>query len=300
MNKGISVILFTHNQSDYVQERLISIEKQTLQPNELIIVDDGSTDDTVEEILKFLDNSSLANITKIVPYPVETGKASGRWKHLLDAKYEFTWLIEGDDSSDATFLELSHDLLIKNATAGFSWCWSNFVDERGNHLGRDVDFLISKPNQGSEMNFIKESGLHLGSKILRESLYLFNPFPNLCANLFRTKILLGVFSEFEFEISNLRLAADWFVYAKILEKNDLVVNANALNVFRRHLSANTYRMNLIEHFSEFRYMQTLIETTLGGLNTTNKIRQLEWANHVSSNLGISFNERRPENYESTS
>ncbi|MDD3619211.1 MAG: glycosyltransferase, partial [Desulfobulbaceae bacterium] len=42
----ISVIIPTHNRGPFLQQAVRSVCSQTLSPAELIVVDDGSTDDT--------------------------------------------------------------------------------------------------------------------------------------------------------------------------------------------------------------------------------------------------------------
>ena len=50
----ISIALCTHNGSEFLSEQLKSIQFQTHQPNEIIICDDDSTDDTIKIIHEFL------------------------------------------------------------------------------------------------------------------------------------------------------------------------------------------------------------------------------------------------------
>lgn len=52
---SISIAMCTYNGARYVEEQLDSIINQTLPPNEIVVCDDGSTDDTagiVEKILR--------------------------------------------------------------------------------------------------------------------------------------------------------------------------------------------------------------------------------------------------------
>ena len=49
----ISVAMCTYNGERYIREQLDSINNQTVQPNEIVICDDGSTDDTISIIKEF-------------------------------------------------------------------------------------------------------------------------------------------------------------------------------------------------------------------------------------------------------
>ena len=55
-HKSISVIIATYNGSKYIRQQLDSILDQTLKPDEIIICDDNSTDDTVSIIKPYLNN----------------------------------------------------------------------------------------------------------------------------------------------------------------------------------------------------------------------------------------------------
>lgn len=52
MNKKISICIAIYNGEKYIKEQIESILFQTIQPNEIIISDDNSTDKTIEIIKK--------------------------------------------------------------------------------------------------------------------------------------------------------------------------------------------------------------------------------------------------------
>ena len=55
MTPVVSVIVTTYNQAPYIGPALESVFTQTRQPDEVIVVDDGSTDETPELIAPYRD-----------------------------------------------------------------------------------------------------------------------------------------------------------------------------------------------------------------------------------------------------
>jgi glycosyltransferase involved in cell wall biosynthesis len=51
----VSIALCTHNGGEFLNDQLKSIQYQSLQPNEIIICDDNSSDNTLEIISQFSD-----------------------------------------------------------------------------------------------------------------------------------------------------------------------------------------------------------------------------------------------------
>ncbi len=49
----VTVYVTNHNYGSYIEESLQSIKNQEFQDFELIIIDDGSTDDSLEKIEKY-------------------------------------------------------------------------------------------------------------------------------------------------------------------------------------------------------------------------------------------------------
>ena len=63
-NKTISVVMCTYNGGKYIREQLDSIVLQTCQPYEIIIQDDGSTDDTMDIVAEYAQRYPIIRITK--------------------------------------------------------------------------------------------------------------------------------------------------------------------------------------------------------------------------------------------
>lgn len=291
MSRTTTCFVFFHNQVDYVASRLESVIKQTLIPDEIRIIDDGSSDGTKPEIIRCISGYDDIIKSKIsfYSYNEATGKASGRWQHLLNAKTDLIWLVEGDDCNYLSFLEKMSSKFESENNLVLTWCWSDFIDSKNKLLGQDPDFLTSKPDNGEDISFIKKHGIHIGSEIVRNNLIYFNPFPNLGANLFLTSALQSVIKMNWKEISTLKIAADWLIYSEILRMGNLYILTEPLNMFRRHSNAHSIKSNSLEHLSEFDFMQSRTILLSESLHVSRVQNQIKWRNHVAGNLSIPLN-----------
>lgn len=59
----VSVAIITYNGASFIEEQLVSILNQTVKPDEVIISDDGSTDETVELIKKIMNDYADSGIS---------------------------------------------------------------------------------------------------------------------------------------------------------------------------------------------------------------------------------------------
>lgn len=93
---AVSVVIPAHNAADHIERAVNSALRQTLSPEEVIVIDDASSDDT-EARLQAIDDSRLVVLHRQVPGPggyaarnAGVDSASGRWIAFLDADDEWT------------------------------------------------------------------------------------------------------------------------------------------------------------------------------------------------------------------
>src|SRR5690606_28477615 len=95
ISKMISIITTVKNGSKYILETLDSIKNQTYQEFEHIVVDDGSTDNTVQILEDFLERNPNYKLSVFQPGNLGRGKAL----NYAVSKANFDWvaIIDADD-----------------------------------------------------------------------------------------------------------------------------------------------------------------------------------------------------------
>lgn len=104
----ISVIITAYNVSVYIKECIDSVLQQTLQDFEIIIVEDKSTDNTLE-IIKSIKDDRI----KIVENDINLGAGKSRQVGIDNAAGDYIIFLDGDDYIDQHFLKTLYDEAIK-------------------------------------------------------------------------------------------------------------------------------------------------------------------------------------------
>lgn len=93
MDEKISIIMTSYNYAKYIQEAIISVKNQTYTNWELIIIDDASSDNSVEIIEKYLSDPRV----KLVINEKNLGLAKTLQKGISYAEGKWLAFLESDD-----------------------------------------------------------------------------------------------------------------------------------------------------------------------------------------------------------
>src|SRR5262249_1200992 len=123
-----TVVIATYNGARYVDTTLRSALEQTLRDFEILVVDDGSTDDTVGHVRAFSDpRLRLLERTH--------GGAPAAWNAAVEvAGGHFIALLDHDDLWTPTKLEGHLKSFKANPTAQATFSWSGSIDEHGRRI----------------------------------------------------------------------------------------------------------------------------------------------------------------------
>lgn len=123
----VSVIIPSYNYGRFLREAIQSVLDQTLRPHEVIVVDDGSTDESLEILRSFGDSINFIEQSN-------QGVAAARNKGAEMAAGEFVAFLDADDYWHREKLEKQIEKFRGDAELGFVHCGITNVDEKGTAL----------------------------------------------------------------------------------------------------------------------------------------------------------------------
>ncbi len=131
----VSVIIATYNRAHLVGRAIRSVFNQTYQDFELIVVDDGSTDDTEQVIKGFSDDRlryiQLGERSGGAAFPRNTGLKTARGEYIAILDSDDTWLDKDKLKEQVEFLDAHPDYVLVGTN-------SVVVDESGHELTRSL------------------------------------------------------------------------------------------------------------------------------------------------------------------
>ncbi len=108
----VSLIIVNYNGAGLIANCLHALENQTFQDFEIIIVENGSTDNSLEVINSFLSESPIGSRTNVVALNRNLGFAGGNIEGLKYASGKFIALLNNDTEPRESWLqELYHAML---------------------------------------------------------------------------------------------------------------------------------------------------------------------------------------------
>lgn len=222
---SVTAIVPNYNHAQFLENRIRSICAQTLPPRELIILDDASTDDSVERI------NSLAKRIGDLPFRLEisqinSGNVFKQWeKGIRLASGDLIWICESDDFCSPSFLaSLAVHFIDPSVMLGFGKV--QFANAAGIFLpGLDDYRESSAPGQWNAVN-ISEACQWFDGPFGRR-----NVIPNVGGCLFRRQ---EIEPEVWDQVQKFTVCGDWYLYAFLSRAGRIAYEPSAVSYFRQH------------------------------------------------------------------
>jgi teichuronic acid biosynthesis glycosyltransferase TuaG len=139
MSELVSIITPTYNAEKFITETLKSVQNQTYQNWEMILVDDASTDKTVKIISGFAEKDSRIKLFKLEK---NSGNGFARNIALEKAIGKYIAYLDADDLWFPNKLEKQIAFLKEN-NLHFTFSFYDCIDEEGNSLNRRVEAPVN-------------------------------------------------------------------------------------------------------------------------------------------------------------
>ncbi len=145
----ISVVIPLYNKENLVTHTIQSVLNQSFQDFEIVIVDDGSTDSSVEKATAFVDNR-----IRIIRQQ-NGGVSVARNKGIAEAKYEWIAFLDADDELKPTYLDTQWKLHLKYPECNVCACNYEMQDSNGKLTQTIINKLPFKENDGVLTNYFE-------------------------------------------------------------------------------------------------------------------------------------------------
>ena len=200
----VSVIIPAYNAMTYLPESVESVRRQTFTDFEVLLIDDGSSDEIVQWATQITDPR-----VKLISQKNQ-GVSEARNTGIAHAQGEYVAFLDADDLWEPTKLEKQVRCLEDNPAVGLVDTWVILATEQGFPTDK---VWISKAEGDVWKQIVEESLLTCGS----------TPMIRSCC--FKT---VGLFDR------NLQIAEDWDMWIRIASRYSFAVVKEPLVRYRQH------------------------------------------------------------------
>lgn len=144
-----SVVIPLYNKQNYIKETIKSVLNQTFQDFEIVIVNDGSKDDSVKVVESIQDDR-----IKLL-HQKNSGVSVARNKGIKEAKADYVAFLDADDLWLPKFLQTIYELIQNFPDAGLYATAYKKRKENGEEFGINIQALPSKEYEDYLPNYFE-------------------------------------------------------------------------------------------------------------------------------------------------
>jgi glycosyltransferase involved in cell wall biosynthesis len=209
----VAVVIPTFNHARFLADAIMSVLAQTRPADEIVVVDDGSTDDPAAVVARFENVRLIRQDNR--------GPSAARNTGLRNCEASYVSFLDADDRFLPTALATGLDCFVARPECAFVYGGYRYISENGQPIGPDC----FKPINGDAHLAL----LHANQIVMHATV------------LYRRECLLAIngFDE------AWRCGEDYDVYLRIVQKHPIASHPEIIAEYRRHgknVSAAYFRM----------------------------------------------------------
>ena len=275
----ISVIIPNYNYKDFIIERIDSILLQTYPVHEIVILDDCSTDNSVDIIKKHIQG--LKNV-KLIQNQENSGCVFSQWqKGLSNITGDYFWIAEADDSCDNKFLETAISSFENDKNVLLSYTDSKKINEC-NYI---IDNTVKDWCDIFHTNMWDNNYVHSGKTEITNSFSSNNSILNVSSLVWKyDKRYFDIFEKAKI----FKVAGDWYIYKEVLKKGKIAYHKESLNYFRKHSKSVSTTINRNIEYQEVFSIQEEIKNdySLTNVQLNNQIKRRKFMGFVENKKNV--------------
>jgi len=138
---SVSVVIPCYRCADTIRRAVESVAQQTLIPYEVILVEDGSGDNTLESLYK-LQSEYGDSWLKVIPLSENGGPGAARNTGWDTSKQAYIAFLDADDSWHPQKIEIQYQWMVKNPDVALTG--HDFLYQQPNHQALEIEKYSSK------------------------------------------------------------------------------------------------------------------------------------------------------------
>lgn len=259
----ISVIIPVYNGARTIKKTIKSVLDQTFQDFEIVIINDGSIDQTLSVIKEIKD----AKI-KVYSYS-NSGVSAARNQGISNAQGEYISFIDADDLWTVDKLELQYQALANNPSAKIAYSWTDWIDEDDRFL-RPAARLSFEGNIYANLLIIDFMGCGSNPLILRECFLAVGGFDSTLRGGEDWDLWIRLAARYEFVC----VRSPQILYRQTttsVSKDISLMEKDCLRVIDKSFQAASIDLQYLKSYSLGNLYKGMLYRSLSGILDRNKI-----------------------------
>ena len=223
----VSIILTSYNYEKYIKDAVNSILNQTISDWELIIVDDNSTDNSLDIIMEFVNIDSRIQVIRNCE---NLGLKNSIQTGILAATGEWIAFLESDDLWEKKYLEKKLEIADEYPNVGFIYNDVKFFGSQSMIAEKKYFSIVNKNNN---KKFPQDMFFDFGYE---------NPVLTMSSVMIKKQFLENI--NFNTPIDKL---LDWYLYIQIAQKTNFYYIKEQLTLWRQHEKSYISKNNNIKY-----------------------------------------------------
>ena len=252
----VTAAIPNYNYADFLYERLYSILYQDYKINELIILDDCSTDNSREVIDEIVPELSKHISVKKIYNTENSGSPFKQWRKAIEnAKSDYIWIAEADDFCDRKMLSSIISPIESDREIVISYADTAFIDRSGKVIVKTIKPEIDLMRTGHwNRDFVND-----GESEIKNYAFLNCTIANVSSAVIKKDDYSDIFGE----VGSFRQVGDYYFYLSVMQRGKVAFKNKPLNYYRMHGTNVTSTTKKQQHFDELKRVHSILDAKYG-------------------------------------